>query len=60
MDKKFLVAIAIGLLLVLFKDRINEHLGKLNTIQKLMIGQVIILLGALIALLYYVFAPSKE
>lgn len=60
MDKKFIVLILIALILIVFQGKIKVYLATLNSVQKLMMGQIIILGGILIILLYYILSRSEE
>ncbi|MCK4637089.1 MAG: hypothetical protein KAT49_04340 [Methanomicrobia archaeon] len=60
MDKKFIVLILVALILIVFQGRIKVYLATLNSVQKLMMGQIIILGGILIILLYYILSRSEE
>ncbi|MEA1993396.1 MAG: hypothetical protein U9N35_03235 [Euryarchaeota archaeon] len=60
MDKKFLIVVIIGLVIIVFQKRIEEYSATLNEVQKLMIAQMLLLGTILILLLYYIFSRSKE
>ncbi len=60
MDKKFIVLILFALILIVFQGKIKVYLATLNSVQKLMMGQIIILGGILIILLYYILSRSEE
>ncbi|MCK4433344.1 MAG: hypothetical protein KAV48_05360 [Methanomicrobia archaeon] len=60
MDKKFIVLILVALILIVFQGKIKVYLATLNSVQKLMMGQIIILGGILIILLYYILSRSEE
>ncbi len=60
MDKKFIVLVLVALILIIFQGKIKAHLTTLNSIQKLMMGQIVILGGILVILLYYILSRSEE
>jgi len=60
MDKKFIALILVAIILIVFEKRIKAYLATLNSVQKLMLGQIMILVGILVILLYYILARSKE
>ena len=60
MDKKLLILIVVALILIVFRGRIKTYMATLNSVQKLMLGQIVILMGALVILTYYIVARSKE
>ena len=60
MDKKFIALIVIFLIIVAFQGKIKIYLATLNSVQKLMLGQILILMGILIILLYYIVSRSEK
>ncbi len=60
MDKKFLGLILVAILVIAFQKQIKAYLATLNPVQKLMLGQMLLLSGILILLLYYIFSRSEE
>ena len=60
MDKKFLGLILVAILVIAFQKQIKAYLATLNPVQKLMLGQMLLLSGILILLLYYIFPRSEE
>ena len=60
MDKKFLGLIIVAILVIAFQRQIKAYLATLNPVQKLMLGQMLLLSGILILLLYYIFSRSEE
>jgi len=60
MDKKFLGLIIVAILVIAFQKQIKAYLATLNPVQKLMLGQMLLLSGILILLLYYIFSRSEE
>ncbi|HDM22537.1 MAG: hypothetical protein J7J21_02860 [Methanomicrobia archaeon] len=60
MDKKFLGLILVAILVIAFQRQIKAYLATLNPVQKLMLGQMLLLSGILILLLYYIFSRSEE
>lgn len=60
MDKKFIALIVIFLIIVAFQGKIKAYLAILNTLQKLMLGQILLLIGVLTILLYYIVSRSEK
>ena len=60
MDKKFLGLILVAIIVIAFQRQIKAYLATLNPVQKLMLGQMLLLSGILILLLYYIFSRSEE
>ena len=60
MDKKFLGVILLGVILIVFKDEIRDRVSTMTTVQKLMIGQVMVLGAVLLILIYYIVSRIEE
>jgi hypothetical protein len=60
MDKKVIGVLVVALILLIFQDEIKEFVGTLNTVQTLMLGQIIILGSVLVILAYYLLSRFEE